>query len=178
MTTDELTTTDRIDPTKVRPVVRVGLAIVGLVVLLLLGRVLPGSDLEVLDAGVTVGDLVLAIGTVGIAAALVYGAPKLRDLLTDWLEGPAGVVANAAAIGSYLVYFLAVLVAYRGLASTIQPLLRPGWLYGVFFLGLALVVLGGIAYRYFRAMDPITGFLARRVADGDRTGHVEGDEQV
>lgn len=177
-TTAELTTTNRLETETVEPVVRVGLAILGLVALLLLGRVLPGADQPVLTEAVTIADLVVGVVTVGIATALVYGAPQVRTLLRAWLEGAPAVVESAAAIGAYLVYFVAILVAYSGLAGVIEPLLRPAWLYDGLFLVLGLAVLVAIASRYVRAMGPITGFLAERVSSDDRTAHAGEDESV
>ena len=178
MTPDRLTTTDRIDSGAIAPVVRIGVALVGMVVLLAMSLLLPGTGIEVVEPGITLGDVLLAIGTLGIVAALVYAAPRVRNLLSAWLEGPAEVVASGAAIGAYLVDFVAVLFAYAGFEPVVAPLLGMEWAYDLLFLGIALVFLGAIAYRYYPAMDPLTAFITDKVGSSEPPRRVGEDKRV
>lgn len=176
MTTDRLDTTDRIDRDALWPVVHIGVALVGMVALLALSLLLPGSDQVVLEPGVTVANVILGVATLGIVAALLYAAPRVRNLLSAWLEGPPEVVASAAAIGTYLVDFVAVLFAYQGFEPVVTPLLAADWLYDLVFLAIALGLIVAMAYRYYLAMDPITGFITDRVAGRDRSSAGAGDD--
>jgi hypothetical protein len=176
MTTDRLDTTERIERGALWPVVHVGVALVGMIALLALSLLLPGSDHVVLEPGVTVANLILGVATLGIVAALLYAAPRVRNLLSAWLEGPSEAVASAAAIGTYLVDFVAVLIAHQGFEPVLAPLLGAEWLYDLLFLGIALCLLGAMAYRYYLAMEPITAFVTERVAGRERRGAGTGDD--
>lgn len=178
MTAERLSTTDRIDTDAVEPVVRIGLAILAMAALLGLALLLPGTDWIVLEPAVSVADIVFGIGTLGIVAGLFYLAPRVRTLVSSWLQGPADVVASAAAVATYLVDFVAVLVAHQGFAPFVRPLLRPAWLYDAVFAVAALGLLAVIAYRFWLALDPITSLLTEKVAGQGSPSRMGEDRRV
>ena len=155
----ELTTTDRLDPAAVSPVVHEVVVILGMIGFVALGTILPGADRELLDTGVAVADVVLGIGTLGIVASMLYAAPKLHALVTNALRGPAAVVDDAASIVQYVAVFLAIVIAHAGFAPVVARMIDPNWVYDLAFLSFALIPLGAITYRFHRAIDPVTAFV-------------------
>ncbi len=147
MTEDRLTTADRSDHTALRPVVRVGVGLVGMVVLLSLALLVHGVDRGLLEGCVTLGDPLIAAGTLGIVAPPRYAALHVRSLLSARLERPAVVVSSAATIGASLVDFVAVLFAYPGLRRVVVPLTGSPRLYDIALVAIALGLLGMLAYR-------------------------------
>ncbi len=160
-----LRVTDDIDPETVKPLVREGLIILGLVGVMLLGVLLPGTARELPGTAVTIGGLVTALGTLGIVVSVIVGAPMLREAIQSLLIGPSKVVRATARIGQYLVIFLAVVVAYQGFAPVLRPLLAVQWVYDLAFFVLALVPLGFIAYHFYHVLDPLVEFLLTFLVD-------------
>lgn len=165
--TDEpsLRVTDDIEPETVEPLLREGLLIVGLAGVILLGGLLPGTARALPGTEVTIGGLVTALGTLGIVASLVVGAPQLRETIDALLIGPSTVVSAAAAIGQYLAIFIAVVFAYHGFAPVLRPVLTVQWVYDLAFLLLALGPLALVARHFYRAIDPLVAFLVTLLVD-------------
>lgn len=169
-TTDEaLTTTDRVDRDALEPVVRAAAVFAGVLVLTALATALPGTGYELPLVPLTVEDLVLVVGTLGLVGVLLYASPRVADLVETELEGPDGVVDDAAGAAGYLVVFVALLLAHQGLVPVGRAVL-PDVLYDLGFLTVALVPLTGIARRFQRSLDPLAGLAADAIATDAGTG--------
>ena len=166
----QLTVTDELPYDRVAAIIREAVVVLGFVGFVVLGRLLPGAGRELGRTGISVGDLVLAIGTLGIVATMLFAAPKLRRLVEASLEGPTAIVADAAAIAQYVLVFVAVVIAYRGFAPVAVPFVDNGAVYDVAFLVFAAIPLGIVAYRFYHALDPVTAFLTTHLLGrGDAT---------
>ena len=152
----------------VRRIVRTGLALAGLLFLLGLATVLPGVDRLAAGLSVPPAALALAAATLLVVVALLRVAPEVERLLEGALDGPVGVVANAAAAAKLLVGFLAVVVAYRGFAPAVTPTFEAfevGGLYHLGFLAAGAAVLLALARRLYRCWDPLTRLVTARLVD-------------
>lgn len=171
--TDTRTERAAIDRTTIEWVGKVALAVPSLILLTALVSLLPGIDRLIPGSPVTFVAVVSAIVTVAIVALLLSLAPAVATLVRSTLEGPAQVVEDIAAIAQLLVVFIAMIVAHRGLAPAIVPLLdETAWVYDVVFLAFALPPLTILAFRVYVSLDPMAELLAERVtqsASGDET---------
>jgi len=174
MPDDDLATTDRMDRDALEPVVRAAAVFAGVLLLTALATALPGTGYELPLVPLTVEDLVVVSGTLGLVGVLLYASPRVADLVESSLEGPDPVVRDAAGVAGYLMAFVALLLAHQGLVPIGQAVL-PDVLYDLGFLTVALVPLGGIARRFQRSLDPIVGLVASELA-GERG--VDGDASV
>lgn len=176
MTDDsDITTTDEIDRTALEPVVREAVVVVGIVLLTFLGTFLPGTGRALPGTEITVGEVVIGLGTLGVVVSLLHGVPAVRDLVAAALDGPSEVAADVASIAGYAVAFLAVLIAHQGFAPALTHLVEVAWVYDAAFLLVALVPIGGIAYHFAAALDPLARFLTAAIlGDCDSPGHDAG----
>lgn len=169
--TDTRTDPSAIDHDTVHSIGKLLLAALSLLFLLSLVSLLPGVDRVIPGTSIPFVAVVSAIVTVAIVALLLYLAPALARLVRSTLHGPAQVVDDVAAIVQLLVVFVAVLIAHRGLAPAIVPLLDgAAWVYDVVFLAIALPPLGILAARLYVSLDPMAELLAdavKRVSGAD-----------
>lgn len=152
----------------VRRILVVLVGLVGLLFVLGLVAVLPAVDRVLAALDLPLGAVLVAVATLLVVGALVLVAPTTRSALAQALDGPEEVVANAAASAMYLVYFAAVVVAYRGFDAVVTPLFGAFDLQGVYhlaFLLVGLVVLAALVRRLYRCWGPVTDLL---------TGYVTG----
>lgn len=153
-----------------RSVSKLLLAAASLLFVLYLFTLLPGIDRIVPMTPITFAALVGAIATVALVALVLYVTPKLATLTRATLEGPAEIVENLASVVYWLGVLTAVLVAHRGLAGAITPLVDGlVWLYDVAFLLLALSAVAFIAARLYVTLDPGADLVADRITDGEAT---------
>lgn len=161
-----------VDHETIRWIGKLLLATLSLVMLLALISLLPGIDRLIPGSPVTFVAAVSAIVTIAIVGLLFSLAPAFATLVRSTLEGPPTVVEDVAAIAQLLVVFVAMIVAHRGLAPAIVPLLEGiAWVYDLVFLAFALPPLAILAARVYVSLDPIAELLADRVTRSDR-----GDE--
>lgn len=162
----------------VRRLVRAGVALVGLLFLLGLASVLPGVDRLVDALAVSPWALLVAVATLLVVTALVWIAPDVERAVEQALDGPKGVVGNAAAGAKLLVGFLAVVVAYRGFEAVVTSAFAafdiPTGLYDLGFLVVGLLVLGALARRLYHCWEPVTRLLTARVT-GDEHRRLTSD---
>lgn len=154
-----VTTAETIRADTVKPVIREGIIIVGMFLFVFLGSTLPGTGREIPGTAVSIGDLVVTFGALGIVGSIIYAGPKLRELVITNLDGPEAVVSDAASIVRNAALVVAIMAAHVGFAPVLVPLLGVGWWYDVAFLLLVLVPIGVIAYRLYRSLDPLAAFL-------------------
>ena len=160
-----------------RSVSKLLLAAASLLFVLYLLTLLPGIDRIVPLTPITFAALVGAIATVALVALILYVTPKLATLTRLTLDGPKAVVENVASIAYWLGVLVAVLVAHRGLAGAITPLLDGAvWLYDVAFLLLSLPAVAFIAARLYATLDPGAPLLADRVVETSGDGSDDGSE--
>ena len=171
MPTDRFRFPAQVDRDTVQSVGKLVLATLALIWLLYLVSILPGVDRVIPGTPVTFAAIAGAIATVTIVGLLLYLAPALADLVRSTIDGPAQVVDDVASIVHLFVVLVAVLVAHRGLAQLLVPILEQpagienaGWMYDVLFLALALPPLAILAARVYVSLDPISELLADKVA--------------
>ena len=194
MTETESTATDAFDRDAVRSASRVAIAALALVGVLYLFTLLPGVDRLVPLTPVTVAAVAGAVVTAAVVALLLYAAPRIASLTraalhrTDAAERVERIAENGAALAYWLVVLAAVLVAHRGFAGAVVPLLDGfAWAYDAAFLVASLVPLVFVAARLTVTVDPLSTLVADRVtepesaegrgddADGDETATTEGE---
>lgn len=157
MTDDtELRMANHIDRTAVEPVVREGVIVLGVLGVTALGTLLPGAGREVPGTEVTLGGVVVSLGTLAVVSSFIYAVPATRELIVASLRGPSEVVGDVASIGGYMVAFAAVLIAHEGFAPVLGSLIDIAWAYDMAFLLFALIPLVAIAYRFVRVFGPLT----------------------
>jgi hypothetical protein len=142
--------------------------VVGLLFGLGVATVLPGVDLLLAGLAVSPVALALAVAALLVVVALLRVAPAVERVVSQSLDGPDAVVANAAAGAKLLVGFLAIVIAYRGFAPAVTPTFDAfgiGGLYHLGFLVVGLVVLAAFARRLYRCWGPVTRLLTARLAN-------------
>lgn len=167
------------EPT-VRRIVHTGLALAGLLVAVGLLAVTPGIDRLLAALAVSPWAVVIATVTLLISGALLWAAPEIERAVRQSLSGPEEAVDNAAAAAKLLVGFLAVVVAYRGLAPALTPTFEAfdiGGLYHLAFLVVGLAVLGAFLRRLYHCWEPVTDLLTDYLVDasGRETEQVTGE---
>ncbi|MFT4904620.1 MAG: hypothetical protein ACI8UR_001181 [Natronomonas sp.] len=168
MNDDTLRYVPDLETDTVSRIVRTVLALAGLLLLVGLIAVLPGVDRLLAALTVSPVALVLAVATLLVVGALARIAPAAERLVEQVLDGPKGVVSNAAASAKLLVWFAAIVVAYRGFAPAVTPVFRAfgiGGLYHLGFLLAGLLALGAFARRLYHCWNPVTRFLTVYVMD-------------
>lgn len=160
-----LTVTTDVDPAILEPVLRAGLVVGVLFLVGALVALLPGASRELPGTAVTLGGLLTATVTLAVVGALVLATTAVEVLVRGIVSGPDETVGDLAGAARYGVVFVAVLVAYGGLAPAVLPLLAPGaaWMYDVAFLGFALFPLLAAGRRLYRSADGVASELARVV---------------
>jgi hypothetical protein len=169
------------EPSTVRTLVRAGLALFGLLVLVGLLAVTPGIDRLLAGLAVSPLALGLAVVTLLVVGVLLWIAPEVERAALEALDGPEAAVENAAAAAKLLVGFLAITLAYRGLAPAVTPTFRAfdiGGVYHLGFLVVGLVVLAAFARRLYRCWEPVTEMLTDYVvnANGRETDSMPSGE--
>ncbi|WP_226008264.1 hypothetical protein [Natrinema salinisoli] len=145
-----------------------------LILLLVLISLLPGIDRLVPGSPITLFAVVSAVLTMATVGLLLSLAPAVATLVQSTFEGPAQVVDDIAAIMQLLVVFIAMIIAHRGLAPAIVPLLdETAWMYDVVFLAFALPPLAILAIRVYVSLDPMAELLAERVTQSEN-----GDDTI
>ncbi|OVE84737.1 hypothetical protein [Natronolimnobius baerhuensis] len=174
MSANRFTFPDAVDTDTVQSVGKLVLATVALVWLLWLVSMLPGVGRFIPGTPVTFAALVGAIATVLVVGLLLYLAPALAGLVRSTVDGPENVVDDVASITHLFIVLVAVLVAHRGLAQLLVPLLEnplglgnAGWTYDIVFLALALPPLAILAARIYVSLDPMSELLAKKLTKAD-----------
>lgn len=148
-----------IRPETVHPIIREVLIVLSMLTIMGLAMLLPGTGHEIPGTPVSIGDLIIALGSLGIVASLIWIGPDVREMIVSNLAGPADVIDDAASIVRNLAVFAAVLVAHWGLSPVLVPLMEPAWVYDIGFLVLAVVPLSIVAYRLYTSLDPLSEFV-------------------
>ncbi|WP_254766765.1 hypothetical protein [Salinilacihabitans rarus] len=149
------------------------LAAFSTVFVLYLLALLPGIDRLLPETRVSVAALASAVATFAVVALLWYLASGLAALVRTLLA-PRDLAANVASIVHWVVVLVAVLVAHRGLAPAVVPLLgEAAWAYDVAFLLVALAPLSFVAAVLYVTLDPAADLIAGRVA-GEQSAEANG----
>lgn len=163
---------ERLDPRTLEPVVKLALIVGVLAFTWALLATLPGVHATLFDTGVTYGALLGGAVTLAIVAAMVALAKRVAPVVTDVVVGPSELVDDLADIATYLVLFLAVLVAHGGLAAMAVPLLAGvdlAWGYDPLFLVLALIPTILVAVRMYGNVDDVAAIVAADIAGDERS---------
>lgn len=167
VTDDRPALSESIDPDALEAVVREVLVVAGIALLTGLALLVPGAGRELPSSAITVRDFILAVGTMAVVGSLLYSVPRVRDLVSTAIDGPATVVDDVSTVAGFLVAFVAVLVAHWGLAPLVVPLIDGApWMYDQMFFALAAIVLALIAHRLYRSLDPIAEAVTRELLHG------------
>ncbi|MFC7324300.1 hypothetical protein ACFQMF_06865 [Halorubrum rutilum] len=182
MTESESPATDAFDRETVRSASRVAIAALALVGVLYLFTLLPGVDRLVPLTPVTFAAVAGAVVTAAVVALLLYAAPRVASLTraalhrTDAAERVERVAENGAALAYWLVVLAAVLVAHRGFAGAVVPLLDGfAWAYDAAFLVASFVPLVFVVARLTVTVDPLSTLVADRVTDPESPAEADGD---
>jgi len=174
MTDTEPTETDAFDREAVRSASRIAVAALALVSVLYLFTLLPGVDRLIPLTPVTFAAVASAVVTAAVVALLLYAAPKTASLAraalhrTDAAAHVERIAENGGATAYWLVVLAAVLVAHRGLAGAVVPLLDGfAWAYDAAFLVASFVPLVFVVARLTVTVDPLSELVADRVVDSD-----------
>jgi len=119
------------------------------------------TDLTIPDLGMSASSLAKSIISL-IMIIVIWGfgqefAPQLQKALPGWPE--------SASLIKYLVFLIAVLIAYGALLPLASRLLLGDiWIYQVLFVLLALfpVILGGLTL--YKSVDKVTNLLGREAS--------------
>lgn len=177
---DSLEFVPSVDETHVYPMVRIGLVVIGGLIVLGLLSLLPGLDVVWDGVPISADAILIALGTYLVAGALVAVSRRLEALVAESLDGPERVVADAAASAKYLFVFVALLIAYRGFAPAFVPVtaeFSAEWGYHLGFMLLALLPVMLIAARLYRSLDPMAELLTREVVSSVGSRH-NGDAEL
>lgn len=148
-----------------RPVIKLLLALIGLFILRFIVNNLPGLGTQIPGTGVTATAALAAVITLAMVGILVNFGIEIEPRLKRALSGPQEVITDMAEIVKFLVFLVAIIVAYDGLAAVAVPFLLPDlvWVYDVVFLLIALVPTALVAQRMFANLDDLTDLLTKQV---------------
>ncbi|PHQ39261.1 hypothetical protein DJ69_07115 [Halorubrum persicum] len=175
--TETESTTDAFDRDSVRSASRIAIAAFALVGVLYLFTLLPGVDRLVPLTPVTFAAIASAVVTAAVVSLLVYAAPKVASLTrtalhrTDAADHVERIAENGGAMAYWIVVLAAVLVAHRGFAGAVVPLLDGlAWTYDAAFLVASFVPLVFFVARLTVTVDPLSELVADRVSGSGPTG--------
>lgn len=148
-----------------RPVIKLLLALIGLFILRFIVNNLPGLGTQIPGTSVTATAALAAVITLAMVGILVNFGIEIEPRLKRALSGPQEVITDMAEIVKFLVFLVAIIVAYDGLAAVAVPFLLPDlvWVYDVVFLLVALVPTALVAQRMFSNLDDLTDLLTKQV---------------
>ncbi|MFC6716191.1 hypothetical protein ACFQGT_08220 [Natrialbaceae archaeon GCM10025810] len=176
MTHERVHLADAVDRSTVRTASKLVLAALSVILLCYLASLLPGAEWLLPGTPITVIALAGAVATLLVVGLLLSLAPVLATFVRLNLRGPDAVVEDVASMVQTVVVLLTVLVAHRGLAPAITPLLEGAtWVYDVVFLTLTLPLLVVLAIRLYEFLDPAADAVADRVAGGQATAEEADD---
>lgn len=149
-----------------RPIVKLLLALIGLFIFRFIITNLPGLGSDIPGTPITFATLAGGIISIVMVAIIANFGREIEPRMRRAISGPADVVNDMATIVKFLIFLLAIIVAYQGLASLAVPFLVPDpgvWVYDVVFLLGALVPTVIIAQRMFENLDDLTDLLTQQV---------------
>lgn len=150
-----------------RPVIKLGVALIALYFLRFIVGFLPGlGALELPATFISLQDIATAAITAVMVAILVKFAMEMEPKLKSVLSGPTDIVADFVDIVKYLVFLIAIVLAYGGFAGIWYglPLTIP-FLYDLVFFVAAVIPTILIAVKLFTNLDEITDLLTEQVKD-------------
>lgn len=149
-----------------RPIIKLILALIGLLVIRFIVTRLPGLDTSIPETPITFAVLAGGIITLIMSVIIANFGREIEPRLNRAIAAPVSVANDMASIVKQFAFLVAVIVAYNGLDSLLLPFLVPdpgAWTYDIGFLLLALVPTGIIAQRMFRNLEEITDMLTEQV---------------
>lgn len=149
-----------------RPIVKLLLALIGLFVIRFIVVRLPGLETAVPQTPITFATLAGTLITLVMIAIIVNFGREIEPRIKKAISGSADVVSDMAASVKFLVFLLAIFIAYDGLASALVPFLVPDpgrWIYDVVFLLVALIPTILIAQNLFGNLDEATDIITKQV---------------
>jgi hypothetical protein len=185
MTETESTPTDAFDRDAVRSASRIAVGALALVGVLYLVTLLPGVGRLVPLTPITFAAVASAVVTVAVVALLLYAAPKVASLTraalhrTEAGDQVERIAENGGAMAYWLVVLAAVLVAHRGFAGAVVPVLDGvAWAYDAAFLIASLVPLVFVVARLTVTVDPLSELVADRVSGTEPIAEADGADDA
>ncbi|WP_252699991.1 hypothetical protein [Natronosalvus vescus] len=174
MQTEGASTPTAIEPDTVRQITTVTLAAAAVIVLVSFASLLPGANWLVPGTPVTIGAALTAVATIAVVALLVILAPALERLVRSSLREPSGLTRKAGTTVRITTVLVAVLIAHRGLADAVQPLLGSvSWAYDIVFLILSLPLLVALAVVLYTSLEPTAEACTSKLLGTGQTDQVE-----
>lgn len=152
---------DRIEELGVRSLIKLVLAVVGLLLLLVFVAVLPGVDRVIPGLPITIAGVISALVTLAIVLLLLRVATKAKAVVQRLRLSVPDIAARSAFVVHWTIVFLAVVIAYEGFEAALAPVLTEAgllWAYDLAFFLLGVVPLGLIGYHLFHLLDPLAEF--------------------
>lgn len=149
---------DRIEELGVRSLIKLVLAVVGLLLLLVFVAVLPGVDRVIPGLPITVAAIASALVTLAIVLLLLRVATKAKAVITRLRFSVPDIAARSAFVAHWTIVFLAVVIAYEGFEAALRPVLTEAgllWAYDLAFFLLGVIPLVLIGYYLFNLLDPL-----------------------
>lgn len=169
---------ETVDSDTVQSVSRRLLTAAWVVVVLALLTLVPGIDRVVPQTSVTSIAVLGAVASLAVVGLLLYAAPKVAALVRMALHGPRRVVENIASAAYWLVVLGGVLVAHRGLAGVVVPLLGGrAWLHDTGFLLLAVPVVAVVGTRLYASLGPGSRLLAETVTANESSADAQSEAE-
>ncbi len=160
------------DPAFVKSLMRLLAGVWFVVVFVGLALLLPGAEQLVEPIPLTLGTVLMTIGTLVFVGVLIQMAPFVASVTERTLNNP-DLAGSAGDIARNVVLFLAVIVAHRGLAPALGPLLDVvgiGGVYDIAFLILGILPLLNVAYHLYVAVDPLAALLTQSLTGVEPSG--------
>ena len=153
---------DQAEELGARSLVKLVLAVNGLLLLLVLVSVLPGVDRVIPGVPVTIAAIINAVVTLAIVLLLLEVAAKAKAIVRQFEFSVSNIGTHSAAVVYWTVVFLAVVIAYDGFGAAIEPvMLQVGflWAYDLAFFLLGSASLLVIGYHLFQLLDPLAEYF-------------------
>lgn len=164
---------DRIEEVGVRSLIKLVLAVVGLLLFLVFVTVLPGVDRVIPGLPLTFAGFISALVTFGIVLLLLQVAAKAKVVIQRLRINVPDVTARSAVVVHWTVVFFAVVIAYEGFATAVTPVLTQAgllWAYDLAFFTLGVAPLVVVGYHLFHLLDPLAElFLSLLSTDAEST---------
>lgn len=153
---------DRIEELGVKALIKLVLAVVGLLLFLVFVAVLPGVDRVIPGLPITIAGLISALVTLAIVLLLLRVATRAKATIQRLRITVPDVTARSAVVVYWTVVFFAVVIAYEGFGTATAPILIEAdllWAYDLAFFVLGLAPLLVIGYHLFHLLDPLAELL-------------------
>lgn len=149
-----------------RPVIKLVLALIGLFALRFIVTNLPGLDTGIPETPISFATVAGGLITLIMVAIVANFGREIEPRIVRAISGPIEVITDLAQAVKFLVFLVAIILAYGGINTMVVPFLVPDpgmWVYDALFLLIALVPTIVIARAIFDNLDEMTDVLTEQV---------------